>query len=181
MKKTLIALFTGVLLTAVAPMIVLAAQGKPQTTKHAFSARLTGNTIYANFAGFEPDFDPIVRIIIATQAHAKGLPPLHLLLDAYIERFQSDTQPVLPDLIHPKVALSTTLGGFFSGKAMIVGPENQILFTGSLLAEALINPYCMTVTSKVAPPPCRKETQHMVVDMVGQGVAKGGHFTLAGR
>jgi hypothetical protein len=178
MKKTLIALLTGVLLTAVAPAIVLASPGKPHTSNHGFYARLTGNTIYANLSGFEPDFDPIVRIIIVTEAHAKGLPPLHLLLDAYIEQFQTDTQPVLPDLIHPKIALSTTLGGFFSGKAMIVGPSNQILFTGDLLAEALINPYCMTVTTKIAPPQCRNETQHMLVTLFGQGVAKGGKLNL---
>jgi hypothetical protein len=164
---------------ALAPGLVAAHQhpssGKPT---HAFRASLTGSTIYSSLSGFEPDFDPIVRIIIVTHAYARGLPPLNLLLDAYIEQFQSDTQPVLPDLIHPKVALSSTLGGFFSGKAMIVGPSNQILYSGNMLAEALVNPYCMTVTSKVAPPICRSEIQHMLVSMTGQGVAKGGYFNL---
>lgn len=180
MKRVYVSLLAVVLAVfAVAPMVSLAAQLKAVKQKPAnFHATLTGSTVYSNLSGFEPDFDPIVRIVIIAHAHAKGLPELNLVLDAYIEQFQVDTQPVLPDLIDTNKELSTSLGGFFSGKAMVVGPSNQILFTGSMLAEALIKPVCMYATGKVAPPECQTETQHMLVDMTGQRPAKGGSFTL---
>jgi len=107
--------------------------------------------------------------------HLKGLPAARLILDAYLERFQSDTQPVLPDLIHPNRTLQTTLGGFFSGEAIIVSPGNRIIFTGSMLAEALIDPRCLLLSpsTKKVPDYCLSETQHMYVYLAGEGPAKG--------
>lgn len=153
----------------------------------AFSASLTGKTVYFNMAGQEPDFDAINRVIIVTHVqihHARpaGIhwPRIHmtLILDAYLESFQTDTQPVLPDLIHPKISVSASLGGFFSGEAILVGPSNRILYRGSMLAEALIAPICMYSTASNSPKECRVETQHMIINLVGQGPAKGGFMNL---
>jgi hypothetical protein len=158
-----------------------ATTGFAQKAKHPnafhvnFRSGLTGSTIYFGLAGMEPDFDLVNRVIIRTKIHAKGLPPLTLMLDAFLENFQYDTQPVLPDLIHPKVPVSSTLGGFFSGEAILVGRQNKILYTGELLAEALIDPRCVYLNPKTKPVPkyCLAETQHMQVYLVGRGPAKG--------
>jgi len=140
-----------------------------------FPVNFAGSTIYFAPAGMEPDFDLVDRVIISTRVHTKGLPPLTLILDAYLENFQSDTQPVLPDLIHPNVQLTYTLGGFFSGEAILTGPHDQILYTGEMLAEALISPICLSLPANTKHPPaaCLKETQHMEVYLFGQGPAKG--------
>ena len=175
------------LVAACATMTLLsmgpAAEAKTKPVKFPvnFTGSLTGKTIYLSPAGMEPDFDLVYRVIIRTKIHSPGLPPLTLILDAYLENFQYDTQPVLPDLIHPTVALSSTLGGFFSGEALLIGPKNTTLYTGEMLAEALIDPRCMYLSPKTKHPPkyCLTEKQHMQVYLVGQGPAKGS--TLASR
>ncbi len=130
----------------------------------SFSGRFTGSVIYYSPAGFEPDFDLIDRVIFETRVTSKSLPPMTLILDAYLENFQVDTTPVLPDLIHPKTLLSSSLGGFFSGKAIIVGAGNKPLFVGAMLAEAFIQP---------------RGVQHMIlVQMLGHGSATGGKAQL---
>lgn len=131
---------------------------------HSFSGKFTGKVIYFSPAGFEPDFDLINRAIFETTVTSKSLPPMTLILDAYLENFQVDTTPVLPDLIHPKKLVSSSLGGFFSGKAIIVGPKNRALFVGTMLAEAFIRP---------------QGIQHMIlVQLTGQGSAAGGSGRL---
>jgi len=140
-----------------------------------FHAHFRGTVIYYNPAGFEPDFDLISRVIVRTKVRPRFGPAFTLILDSYLESFQTDTQPVLPDLIHQKRLLSSTLGGFLSGKAIVVGRSNRVLFVGDMLAEALIKPICM-INGKN--PACKIETNHMIVNLVGQGAARGGSMRL---
>ena len=64
---------------------------------------LHGKIVQAGLSGFEPDFDRIDRVIIAATLHDTGtaptaLPDSMLVLSTYLENFQPDTTPVLPDL-----------------------------------------------------------------------------------
>lgn len=143
-----------------------------------FAAHFSGRVIMLNpAAGFEPDFDRIARTVIEAKVTTHSGLHMTLILDAYIESFQSDTQPVLPDLINVKHLLNTTLGGFFTGRAIMLGPGNKVLYDGTMLAEALIRPICIVQQNN---PVCRgPETQHMIlVDMFGKGAAKGGSMRL---
>ena len=178
LNRVIVAALGAVTVALLSTAVPAGATSSAKPVKDNYHASMTGTTIYFSPAGMEPDFDLINRVIIVTQAHVPGKKPMTLILDMYLESFQTDTQPVLPDLIHPKVALSSTLGGFFSGKAIIVGPHNAILYVGNMLAEALIKPFCMYATSKVPPPACRNEVQHMLVTLYGQGPAKGGFINL---
>ena len=152
--------------TLLAALVVLpvAAFGAPSPkTVDNFHGSFTGNIIYFNPAGFEPDFDLLERVIIQTTVRSPHTPPMTLILDAYLENFQPDTTPILPDLIHPKVQVSTTLGGFFTGQAVIVGPSGKILYSGAMYAEAFLTP---------------RGIQHMIVRLGGQGPAEGGYMNL---
>lgn len=174
--------FTLIFLAALGAVLISSAsmagaKTKPSASRFPvnFRGSLTGSTIYFAPAGMEPDFDLVNRVIIKTHVRTAHHPPLTLILDAFLETFQSDTQPVLPDLINPNVMLSTTLGGFFSGEAIIVGRGNRVLYTGSILAEALVDPRCLYLSQSTRNPPayCQREIQHMQVYLIGQGVAKG--------
>ena len=57
-----------------------------------------------------------------------------LVLSAYLENFQPDTTPLLPDLLHPD-RTATSLGGFMQGKAALVNRGGRMGYRGSLLAE----------------------------------------------
>src|SRR5439155_20695973 len=92
-------------------------------------------------SGFEPDFDPIDRVIISATLHdgrQHGLPNAMLVLSAYLENFQPDTTPVLPDLLHPDHT-ATSLGGFLTGKAALVNAAGHVVYRGSLLAEVFLD------------------------------------------
>lgn len=168
--------FIGPIFVIKSPVIAHAATARAGIAQAGIKATFTGSVVYVNPAGMEPDFDLINRVIIETRVRTNTGLPMTLILDAYLENFQPDTQPVLPDLTNQKVALSTTLGGFFSGKAIVVGPGNRVLFVGSMLAEALIRPYCLGITGSAPPALCRTEIQHMIVSLIGQGAAKGGYM-----
>jgi len=142
-----------------------------------FEGHLTGKIIYLNrFAGMEPDFDILSRVVIEGTIHSKSEPAMTLILDSFIENFQTETQPVLPDLLHPNQELSYTLGGFFSGDALVLGPGGSVLYAGHLYVEALISPACINQL-----PSCNKQSEanHMLLDsVVGQGVARRGRMEL---
>jgi hypothetical protein len=57
-----------------------------------------------------------------------------LVLDLYLESFQPDTTPILPDLLHPGQT-ATNLVGFMQGAAAIVNRGGQIAYRGDAMAE----------------------------------------------
>jgi hypothetical protein len=154
---TLVALVAS---TVCLPALALAS---PAKNIDNFHGQFVGNIVYFNPAGFEPDFDPIERVIIQTTVRSPHTPPMTLILDAYLENFQPDTTPILPDLIHPKVQVSSTLGGFFTGQAIVVAPGGHVLYTGLMLAEAFLTP---------------QGVQHMILRLSGQGPASGGYINV---
>jgi hypothetical protein len=151
--------------------------------KHPFPVNFRGTfhakvVYFKYFAGMEPDFDILSRVVVEGKVHSKGSPPMTLILDAYIENFQQETQPVLPDLIEPNRSLHYQLGGFFSGDAVILGAEKSILYKGALYIEALIPNSCRIARCAKSTP----EPNHMLLYQVdGQGDAKGSYFNLRGK
>jgi hypothetical protein len=106
-----------------------------------YAPSLHGKVVKFGLSGFEPDFDPIDRVIIAATLHDSrkgGLPDAMLVLSAYLENFQPDTTPVLPDLLHPDHT-ATSLGGFLTGKAALVNAAGHVVYRGGLLAEVFLD------------------------------------------
>jgi len=106
-----------------------------------YAPSLHGKVVKFGLSGFEPDFDPIDRVIIAATLHdgrQHGLPDAMLVLSAYLENFQPDTTPVLPDLLHPDQT-ATSLGGFLTGKAALVNAAGHVVYRGGLLAEVFLD------------------------------------------
>ena len=106
-----------------------------------YAPSLHGKVVKFGLSGFEPDFDPIYRVIISATLHdgrKGGLPDAMLVLSAYLENFQPDTTPMLPDLLHPNQT-ATSLGGFLTGKAALVNAAGHIVYRGSLLAETFLD------------------------------------------
>jgi len=104
---------------------------------------LNGKIVKVDLSGFEPDFDPIDRVVMAVTLHdtrppALALPDTMLVLSTYLENFQPDTTPVLPDLLHPNQT-AQSLGGFMQGKAVLVNAAGQTSYRGSLLAEVFLD------------------------------------------
>ncbi len=162
-------LAVAALITSVLALPAAAMAAPSSRTVNNFHGHFVGNIIYFNPAGFEPDFDLIQRVIIQTTVYSPHTPPMTLILDAYLENFQPDTTPILPDLIHPSVQVSTTLGGFFTGEAIVVGPSKRVLFKGLMLAEAFVNPLGKASNGTV---------QHMLLRLSGQGPASGAVMNL---
>lgn len=112
-------------------------------TRTLVSLALRGKAVSYGLSGFEPDFDPIDRVIIAATLHDTRPPPVALsdtmlVLSAYLENFQSDTTPVLPDLLSPDQT-ATYLSGFMQGKAALVNAAGHTIYRGSLLAEVFFD------------------------------------------
>src|SRR2546423_1000804 len=106
-----------------------------------YAPSLHGKVVKFGLSGFEPDFDPIDRVIIAATLHdgrQHGLSDAMLVLSAYLENFQPDTTPVLPDLLHPDQT-ATSLGGFLTGKAALVNAAGHVVYRGGLLAEVFLD------------------------------------------
>ena len=104
---------------------------------------LTGKVVQFGLSGFEPDFDPIDRVVISASLSDRrtgpvALPDSQLVLSAYLENFQPDTTPILPDLLHPNQT-ATSLGGFMQGKAALVNAAGRISYRGSMLAEVFLD------------------------------------------
>jgi hypothetical protein len=93
-------------------------------------------------SGFEPDGDPIRRVIISASLRdrrtAHPLPDTMIVLSSYVELFQPGTTPVLPDLLHPDL-IATSLGGFMQGKAALVNASGQTVYNGGLLGEIFLD------------------------------------------
>lgn len=110
-----------------------------------YTPSLHGRAVKFDLSGMEPDFDPIYTVVISATLHdgrsaqaprstGAVLPDTMLVLSMYLESFQPDTTPVLPDLLHPD-ATATSLVGFLQGKAVLVNAGGQIVYRGSTLAE----------------------------------------------
>jgi hypothetical protein len=112
-------------------------------TAAAYAPTLTGRAVSFTLSGFEPDFDPLYRVIISAMLHdtrrgSAAVPDAMLVLSAYLEVFQPETTPILPDLLHPD-QVAASLAGFLQGKAALVNAGGQEVGRGSLLAEIFAN------------------------------------------
>lgn len=134
----------------------------PPGAEHAgprsYRLAFTGKAVDFNLSGMEPDFDPLYRVTVSGPLHdlrpaSQALPNSTLVLSAYMEVFQPDTTPILPDLIQPDQTASD-LAGFLSGKAALVNAGGHVAYRGSLLAEIFAD-----------------NTEHLLVDLypVGTG------------
>lgn len=114
-------------------------------------------------AGIEPDGDPLNQVVLQTRlAASDGVPATHLIVDSYLENFQPDTTPILPDLLNPKQN-AQNLGGFLQGKALLTDDAGSVLYIGSFLAEAFLD-----------------NSNHAVARLEGSGAAYGGSLRLKG-
>jgi hypothetical protein len=103
---------------------------------------LVGKVVRVELSGFEPDGDPIRRVIISASLRdrrtAHPLPDTMLVLSSYVELFQPGTTPVLTDLLYPD-QIATSLGGFMQGKAALVNAAGQTVYNGGLLGEIFLD------------------------------------------
>jgi hypothetical protein len=130
---------------------------------HTYSTQVHGSVAGFRLAGIEPDGDPLDQVILDTTLSAIGrVPRLHLIVDTYLENFQPDTTPILPDLLHPNQT-AHNLGGFLQGKALITDNAGDVLYLGSFLAEAFLN-----------------NQNHAVMNLAGSGTAYGTGAILKG-
>jgi hypothetical protein len=132
--------------------------GKATPSTASYALAFSGSAVGFDVSGFEPDFDPLYKVTISGNLRdrrppGQALPDARLVLIAYLEVFQPDTTPVLPDLLHPN-QVATNLAGFLSGKAALVNVGGKVVYRGSLLAEVFQN-----------------STEHLIVDLypVGNG------------
>jgi hypothetical protein len=98
----------------------------------------TGSVQGYALSGVEPDGDPLYRVALQSRLVGGRLPPLNLIISAYLENFKPDTTPVLPDLLHPN-QVAKDLGGFLEGKALLTDDAGNILYIGSFLTEAFLD------------------------------------------
>lgn len=125
--------------------------------------RVGGSVAGFRLAGVEPDGDPLDQVILDTTLAPTGsVPRLHLIVDTYLENFQPDTTPILPDLLHPG-RTAHNLGGFLQGKALLTDNAGDVLYLGSFLAEAFLN-----------------NQNHAVMTLEGSGAAFGSVARLEG-
>jgi hypothetical protein len=128
-----------------------------------YAPRVQGAVAGFRLAGIEPDGDPLDQVVLETTLlPSAGAPRLHLIVDAYLENFQPDTTPILPDLLH-NTQTAQNLGGFLSGKALITDGTGNVLYLGSFLAEAFLN-----------------NTNEAVMRLYGNGAAYGSSGALKG-
>jgi len=107
--------------------------------------------------GYEPDGDPVDRVIIAAglrdwRRAGRALPATTLVLSTYLENFQSANVPILPDLLRQDVT-ATSLAGFMQGKAALVDGAGRVRYQGGVLAEVFFD-----------------NTVHVVTDMYPKGL-----------
>jgi hypothetical protein len=152
--------------------------GAPRTaTGHGaggFTATLDGRIVQHRRVGYQPDFDPIDRVVISAMLRhptsaGVALPDSMLVLSTYLENFTATTTPLLPDLLHPD-QIASGLGGFLQGKAVLVTAAGKKGYTGSVLAEVFLD-----------------NTVHLTLDLTPSGASPStpllrilGTFTLAG-
>jgi hypothetical protein len=129
-----------------------------QATGVVLQATMTGRLVSYAMSGFEPDFDPIYRVVIAGTLHPSRpahpvVPDQQLVISAYLENFQPTTTPVLPDLLHPNQTASS-LGGFMTGKAAVANAAGTITDVGTVLIEVFLD-----------------NSAHFIMTLDGQGPA----------
>lgn len=122
----------------------------------AYPMSFDGKAVSFDMSGFEPDFDPLYRVVVTGTLHdrrppGRALPDATLVLSAYLEAFQPGTIPVLPDLLHPSLD-AANLGGFLSGKSALVNAAGKVVYRGDLLAEIFAD-----------------STEHLIVDLYPVG------------
>jgi hypothetical protein len=99
----------------------------------------TGRVVRFDLSGYEPDLDPLYRVVIDATLHdGQAYPDAHLVLSCYLESFQPGNVPVLPDLLHPEF-IATDLVGFLHGKAALSNAAGTIAYSGDVLAEIFRN------------------------------------------
>jgi hypothetical protein len=104
-----------------------------------YAPSITGTVAGFRLAGIEPDGDPLYQTVLQTTLSASGgMPSVHLIVDSYLENFQPDTTPILPDLLHPNQT-AQNLGGFLDGKALLTDDAGHIVSVGTFLAEAFLD------------------------------------------
>jgi len=108
-----------------------------------YAPAVSGSVVRFSLAGVEPDLDPIDRMIIAatlrdTRPDGRALPAGTLILSTYLENFQPQTTPILPDLLNQQ-RVATNLGGFLQGKAALVTRAGRVAYRGSVLAETFLD------------------------------------------
>ncbi len=104
-----------------------------------YAAHMQGAVAGFRLAGIEPDGDPLDQVVLDTTLTSLGnTPRLRLIVDSYLENFQPDTTPILPDLLHPNQT-AQNLGGFLQGKALITDGAGDVLYLGSFLSEAFLS------------------------------------------
>jgi len=108
-----------------------------------YAPAVSGSVVRFSLAGVEPDLDPIDRMIISvtlrdTRPDGHALPAGTLILSTYLENFQSQTTPILPDLLNQQ-RMATNLGGFLQGKAALVTRAGRVAYRGSVLAETFLD------------------------------------------
>ena len=122
----------------------------------AYPLSFDGKAVSFDMSGFEPDFDPLYRVVVTgtlhdRRPHGVALPDATLVLSAYLEAFQPGTIPVLPDLLKPNQD-AANLGGFLSGKSALVNAAGKVVYRGDLLAEIFAD-----------------STEHLIVDLYPVG------------
>lgn len=136
----------------------------PTGTTHAtttpamapYAPVLRGHVVQFALHGFEPDFDPIYGIVLVLTLHDTrhaplALPDARLILDLYLEQFQPDTTPMLPDLLHPNQQ-ATNLAGFLQGQAVLLNQGGHSAYQGDALAEVFTNSQVHLVLLNMQPP-----------------------------
>ena len=118
-------------------------------------------------SGFEPDFDPLYRVVVTGALHDRrprgvALPDATLVLSAYLEAFQPGTIPVLPDLLKPNQD-AANLGGFLSGKSALVNAAGKVVYRGDLLAEIFVD-----------------SSEHLIMDLYPVGDPEGAGVRIQG-
>lgn len=104
---------------------------------------MSGAVVTFTLSGYQPDFDPIDRVIISAHLRSASsksptVPDTLVVLYLYLENFQPTTTPLLPDLLHPNQQ-AQNLGGFLSGKASFVDASGRELYRGGVLAEVFLD------------------------------------------
>ena len=122
----------------------------------AYAPTLRGHVVQFALHGFEPDFDPIYGIVLVLTLHDArpaplALPDATLLLDLYLEQFQPDTTPILPDLLHPNQAASN-LAAFMQGQAVLLNRGGHVADQGDALAEVFASSQVHVVLLNMQPP-----------------------------
>jgi hypothetical protein len=138
----------------------LAAMGKGNDP---YAPRITGQVAASRLSGVEPDGDPLYQVVLQTRLSAsRGIPAGNLIVEAYLENFQPDTTPILPDLLHPNQT-AQNLGGFLQGKALLTDDAGNVLYVGTIVVEGFLD-----------------NSNHLAVTLTGSGAASGGKGKLLG-